>query len=294
MNTASYVQRFLLEDLDIRGAIVRLGDVWQAMLAGRDYPAPVRNLLGEMSAVVGVIANNLKQTGRLTIQIQGHGPVSLLVVDCNEALNLRGYAKHAPEASTGAAGSTAIGQLVGDGHLLMTLDIEALERPYQSYVPIEGDSVAQVFENYLTQSEQLPSALQTACDAGAAACLFLQKLPGADQKDADGWDRITRLASTLRADELLGLEPEEILTRLFHQETVRVFEAREITHHWPMDWARIHEMLRGLGQAEAEQIIAEHGEIVIRDDLSNHEYRVKADDLPSIFNSMQANAPTLH
>ena len=132
MNTASYVQRFLLEDLDIRGAIVRLGDVWQAMLAGRDYPAPVRNLLGEMSAVVGVIANNLKQTGRLTIQIQGHGPVSLLVVDCNEALNLRGYAKHAPEASTGAAGSTAIGQLVGDGHLLMTLDIEALERPYQS------------------------------------------------------------------------------------------------------------------------------------------------------------------
>ncbi len=291
MNTASYVQRFLLEDLDIRGAIVRLDDVWQAMLAGRDYPAPVRNLLGEMSAVVGVIANNLKQSGRLTIQLQGHGPVGLLVVDCNEALNLRGYAKYTPDQVTGAAN---VGQLVGDGHLLMTLDIDALERPYQSYVPIEGDTLAQVFENYLTQSEQQPSALQTACSGHAAACLFLQKLPGADQKDADGWDRITRLAATLRPEELLELDAEEILTRLFHQETVRVFETREVTHHWPMDWARIHEMLRGLGQAEAEQIIAEHGEIVIRDDLSNHEYRVKAEDLPSIFNSMQANTPTLH
>ena len=97
----SYVQRFLLEDLDIRGAVVRLTDVWQAMQATRNYPPAVARLLGEMSAVSAVIAGNLKQPGRLTFQISGHGPVSLLVIDCAETLNLRGYAKADSAPATG-------------------------------------------------------------------------------------------------------------------------------------------------------------------------------------------------
>lgn len=288
--STSTLQRFLLEDLDIRGAFVQLDDVWQALLTGRSYAPPVRDLLGAMSAVACVIGGNLKQAGRLTIQLQGHGPVSLLVVDINESLNLRGYAK----ASEDAAGKAGISELVGDGQLLLTLDMPGLRHPYQSYVPIEGNSVAEIFEHYLTQSEQQPAALHTAASSRGAACLFLQKLPDADRKDPDGWDRVTRLASTVRAEELLGLSAEDILIRLFHQETVRLLDARELTHDWPQDWDKVRDVLRSLGRAELEAMLAEHGEILIHDDLSNHEYRFNADDVAALFAEPAPEPRTLH
>ncbi|WP_374494997.1 Hsp33 family molecular chaperone HslO [Zoogloea sp.] len=288
--STSTLQRFLLEDLDIRGAIVQLDDVWQALLTGRSYAPAVRDLLGAMSAVACVIGGNLKQAGRLTIQLQGHGPVSLLVVDINESLNLRGYAK----ASEDAAGKAGISELVGDGQLLLTLDMPGLRHPYQSYVPIEGNSVAEIFEHYLTQSEQQPAALHTAASSRGAACLFLQKLPDADRKDPDGWDRVTRLASTVRAEELLGLSAEDILIRLFHQETVRLLDARELTHDWPQDWDKVRDVLRSLGRAELEAMLAEHGEILIHDDLSNHEYRFNADDVAALFAEPAPEPRTLH
>ncbi len=288
--STSYVQRFLLEELDIRGAIVQLDEVWRALLENRDYPDAVRDLLGEMSAIACVVGGNLKQSGRLTMQLQGHGPVGLLVVDVTETLNLRGYAK----ATAEAAGKAGINDLIGDGQLLLTLDMPDQRRPYQSYVPIEGDSIGAIFEHYLTQSEQQPAALHAACSGSRAACLFLQKLPDADKKDPDGWDRVTRLAATLHADELLGLPAAEILTRLFHQETVRLFDARAVTHDWPLDWDKVRGMLRSLGRGELDALLAEHGEIVIHDDLSNHEYRLSADDVAALFADAPPEPRTLH
>ena len=280
----SYIQRFLLEDLDIRGAVVRLTDVWQAMQSGRDYPKVVARLLGEMSAVSAVIAGNLKQPGRLTFQVTGHGPVSLLVVDCAETLNLRGYAK----ADSVPTGST-LGELVGDGRLQLSLDIEGLDQPYQSLVPLEGDSIAEVFEHYLAQSEQQPARLWLAGSAQAAVALFVQKLPGADAKDLDGWSRVQQLANTVREDELLGLDAEALLRRLFAEENVRLFEARRVTHDWPADPEKIAEMLRALGEDEVRAVLEEHGEVVVHDDLSNHTYRFDRGDVDALF-----RPPTLH
>ncbi|MDX9715749.1 MAG: Hsp33 family molecular chaperone HslO [Thauera sp.] len=280
----SYIQRFLLEDLDIRGAVVRLTDVWQAMQAGRDYPPAVAHLLGEMSAVSAVIAGNLKQPGRLTFQISGHGPVRLLVIDCAETLNLRGYAK---AESAPAEGTLA--ELVGDGRLQLSLDIEAMDQPYQSLVPLEGDSIGAVFEHYLAQSEQQPAGLWLACSPNAAVALFVQKLPGADLKDLDGWSRIQQLANTIRDDELLGLDAAEILRRLFAEENVRLFDARPVTHDWPADPDKVTAMLRALGEDEVRAILDEHREVVVHDDLSNHTYRFDADDVDALF-----RPPTLH
>jgi len=281
---SSYVQRFLLDDLDIRGAIVLLDDVWQAMQHNRDYPTAVRDLLGAMGAVVTVIGGNLKQPGRLTFQITGHGPVSLLVVDCAETLNLRGYAK---AEGTPAAGTLA--ELVGDGRLQLSLDIEGLDQPYQSLVPLEGDSIAEVFEHYLAQSEQQPARLWLAGSAQAAVALFVQKLPGADAKDLDGWSRVQQLANTVREDELLGLDAEALLRRLFAEENVRLFEARRVTHDWPADPEKIAEMLRALGEDEVRTVLEEHGEVVVHDDLSNHTYRFDRSDVDALF-----RPPTLH
>ncbi|ENO80273.1 Hsp33 family molecular chaperone HslO [Thauera sp. 63] len=275
---ASYVQRFLLEDLDIRGAVVRLTDVWQAMQHGRAYPEAVARLLGEMSAVSAVIAGNLKQPGRLTFQVSGHGPVSLLVIDCSEALNLRGYAK-----AEGVLTGDSLGDLVGDGRLQLSLDVEGMDQPYQSLVPLEGDSIAACFEHYLEQSEQQPAGLWLAATEHAAAALFVQKLPGADARDLDGWSRVQQLANTVRNDELLGLEPQEILRRLFAEENVRLFEPRAATHDWPADPEKVATMLRSLGEDEVRAILAEHGEIVVHDDMSNHTYRFDAADVDALF-----------
>lgn len=275
----SYVQRFMLPDLDIRGAVVRLDQVWQALQTGRDYPPAVATLLGQMSAISAIITGNLKQTGRLTFQIQGHGPVGLLVVDCTEALNLRAMARVddiVPDSSELAA-------LVGDGRLQLSLDAPSMREPYRSLVPLEGDSITTVFEHYLIQSEQQPARLWLACSPDAAVALFLQRLPSAAERDEDGWSRVTQLAQTVKDQELLSLSVEALLGRLFAEETVLLLDRRPVTHHWPPDRAKVVAMLRGMGEAEIRSIFAEHGEVVIRDDLSNNDYHFDRHDIDLIF-----------
>lgn len=281
----SHVQRFLFDDLDIRGAVVRLDDVWTALQERRNYPEPVARLLGEMCAVSVVIAGNLKQPGRLTFQIRGQGPVGMLVVDCAESLNLRAMAR--VEAALlehiTATENPGLHELIGDGNLQLTLDAPSMREPYSSLVPMVGKRIAEVFEHYLVQSEQQPAALWLACDRNSAAALFLQKLPGADIRDADGWSRVTTLAATVRDAELLSLSSEELLNRLFAEETVRVFDPRLVTHHWPADRAKVVGMLKSLGEAEVRRILTEHGEVLVQDELSNHDYHFEAEEIAEIF-----------
>ncbi len=291
----NFVQRFLFDDLDIRGALVRLGPAWQAMQHGRAYPAPVANLLGEMTAVASLISAQLKQAGRLTFQVQGGGPVRLMVVDCNEALEIRGMAVTAEETTPADLNGSAdelLGATAG-GRLALLLDLPHAREPYQSIVPLVGESVAEIFEHYLVQSEQQPTKLILVASANAVAGLFLQKLPKADARDADGWDRLLQLAGTVRDEELLELSAEDLLLRLFNQETVRLYEPQTVTYFCPEDWEKVREMLKSLGQAEVEEILREHGEVVIRDDICNHEYRFDAESIAELFAADQ-RPPTLH
>jgi molecular chaperone Hsp33 len=288
----SYVRGFLLENLDIRGSVVRLDDVWTVLQHNRNYPAPVGRLLGQMSAVSALITANLKQAGRLIFQIQGNGIVRLLVVDCTESLNLRAFAGY--EGIVPA--DSDLRTLVGDGMLQLTLDIAGLDQPYRSIVPLEGDSIAATFEHYLAQSEQQPAGLWLACTGDRAVALFLQKLPGADARDPDGWSRVHQLAQTVKDDELLQLEPETLLGRLFAEEDVRLFDPRPVIHHFPPDRDKVIAMLRSIGEDEVRSILEEHGELVIRDDLSNHEYRFEPDEIDDLFSNPPApdTPPTLH
>lgn len=273
------VTSFLFEDLDIRGACVRLGPAWHEMTAGRNYPPAVRDLLGQMTAVTALIGSNLKTAGRLSFHLQGNGPVRLLVVDCDQQLRLRGMAK----AEDGAA-AAPVPALLGDGQLALTLQSEGAGRPYQSIVPLAGDSVAAVFEHYLAKSEQAPARLFLHADDMGAAGLLLQKLPEADRRDPDGWNRIGLLADTLRPEELL-LPVDALLTRLFSQETVRLFPPRPVTHHCPRDEAKVLAMLSTLGRDEVEKMLAEAGEVHIHDDICNQDYRFGAEVLEQLFPS---------
>lgn len=274
------VQPFLFDRLDIRGALVSLDACWRDMVARRGYADAVQRLFGEMSAVTVLIAANLKQPGRMTFQLRGSGPVNLLVLDCDEQLRLRGMARADPAAVAGAATARA---LLGDGHLLLTLDAAGMRQPYQSVVPLDGDSIAALFEHYLTRSEQLPTRLRLAADATRATGLFLQKLPDADARDADGWQRLQHLLATLGDQEMLALPPQTLLQRLFADEDVRVFAPRPVTYHCPRDWDKIHDMLRGLGRAECDAILADKGEILIRDDICDHEYRLDPSAVAALF-----------
>lgn len=286
------VTRFLFEGLDIRGALVHLGPSWQSLQRGRGYGPVEARLLGEMAAVTALIAAQLKQPGRLTFQLRGGGPISLLVMDCDEQLRLRGMARAVANLAP-----APVPQLLGadqGGQLMLNLDFPVARQPYQSFVPLEGDSIASIFEHYLEQSEQQAARLFLAASDQAACCLFLQKLPGADALDPDGWDRISHLAATVKEAELLELDAATLLGRLFHEEIlqgeqsskgVRLYDPRPVTHHCPEDREKVEGMLLSLGREEAEAVLAEHGEILVKDDICNREYRFSKEDVARLFAS---------
>ncbi|MBK1674111.1 molecular chaperone Hsp33 [Ectothiorhodospira shaposhnikovii] len=272
------LQRFLLEDLDIRGAVVQLGPVWRKIIAERDYPVPVTHLLGEMCVTSLFITEALKQQGRVTFQLRGAGPVSLLVVDCDARLNLRALAQSAGDIESGSARA-----LLGEGRLVLSLDLPSMRQPWQSVVPLEGEGIGEIFEHYLSLSEQLPSRLFLTATSEGAAGLFLQKLPAADERDPDGWNRIEHLASTITDDELINLPVSSLLTRLFPEEAVRVFEPRSVIHDTPEDWSKVRSLLRSLGREEVESVLQEQGAVIVRDDLANREYRLDKEAVTAIF-----------
>jgi molecular chaperone Hsp33 len=273
-----YVQRFIFEDLDIRGRLVCLTGAWQRMLDGRRYPEHVAALLGHTTALNVLLGANQKGAGRVTLQVQGTGPVKLLVSDCTADLRIRGMAAFETPQTRPTERS-----LLGDGRLAVTLEDIKSGRFYQSLVPLEGDNLEQIFQHYLTQSEQLHAFLRLYADGGALCGLLLEKLPGADARDPDGWSRVTHLASTLTLEETRGVQPYDLLTRVFPEELMRVFRLHGVEYHCPYDEAKVKDMLRGLGRKEVESILAERGEVVIRNEMCNHEYRFDARAIAELF-----------
>ena len=274
-----YVQRFLFEDLDIRGRLVCLTGAWQRMLDGRDYPEDIAALLGHTTALNVLLGANQKGAGRVTLQVQGSGPVKLLVADCTSELRIRGMAQYEkqdlePSSERG---------LLGDGRLSVTLEDVKSGHFYQSLVPLEGETLEQIFEHYLSQSEQSTAFLRLRADGGALCGLLLEKLPHADARDPDGWNRVKHLASTLTLDETRDAQPYDLLTRVFPEELMRVFRLYSVEYHCPYDETKVKDMLLGLGREEVESILAEQGEVVIRNEMCNHEYRFDARAIAELF-----------
>jgi molecular chaperone Hsp33 len=274
-----YVQRFLFENLDIRGRLVCLTGAWQRMLDGRGYPEDIVTLLGHTTALNVLLGANQKGAGRVTLQVQGTGPVKLLVADCTAELRIRGMAHYQAEE----IGQENERELLGDGRLSVTLEDVKSGKFYQSLVPLEGETLEQIFAHYLSQSEQLPAYLRLYADGGAAAGLLLEKLPGADTRDPDGWNRVTHFANTLTLHETRDVQPYDLLTRIFPEELMRVFRLYAVEYHCPYDEDKVKEMLRGLGREEVESILAEQGEVIIRNEMCNHEYRFDAEAIARLF-----------
>ncbi len=289
------LQKFLFENASVRGELVELSDTWQQVQARKDYPEPVRTLLGEMLAAAALLSANLKFNGMIVMQMHGDGPVRLLVVECDSELQLRATAKLAPDAMIdNDATLTQLVNVHGNGRFAITLDPKDKlpgQQPYQGIVPLDGDSVAVVIENYMLRSEQLDTRLWLAADRNVSRGLLLQKLPKEGgtgvslADDAETWNHTVTLASTLRREELLSTDISTLMHRLFWQETIRLFEPVHPGFRCSCTREKVGNMLRMLGQQEVESALAELGELAINCDFCGQHYAFDKVDCTQLFAS---------
>ncbi len=303
----SELHKFLFEGLPVRGMLVRLTDAWQQMLARRAesqaWPPEVAALVGQMCAAGVLMQSNIKFAGALVLQVSGDGPVKLAVAEVQPNLRFRATAKVAGPVPPGAR-FEALVNVHGRGRCAITLDPHERkpgQQPYQGVVALHGDrreplqELAQVLEHYMLQSEQLDTRLVLAADARVAAGLLIQRLPveggaqpgGPRNEDeigiSEGFNRIAHLAATLSADELLTLDADTLLRRLFWDEHLQRFEPRLPSFACRCSRERVRGMLLGLGRAESESLIAERGEVEVSCDFCGRPYRFDAVDIGELF-----------
>lgn len=284
--------RFLLPGAGVRGVRVHLDQTWRAIAARSDYPAAVRELLGEASAAVAMFTAHAKIEGRLSIQLRGDGALRTLFAECTAAGTLRGIARLAGDAA---------GQLPRDLRRLAGTPVLAItiENPgrggreatrYQGLVPVESESLGAALEGYFRQSEQLPTRLLLAAGAEAVAGLMLQKLPG-DAGDEDGWTRAGALFDTLGPGELLEVPGAELLHRLFHEEQVQVLDSRALVFACSCSRERVAAMFESLGPEEARASLS-GGEASVRCEFCGQTYRFGPEDLDAIFTATGLQSPS--
>ncbi len=276
MSASDNLQPFVFEHGGVRGAIVSLGATWRAVLERRHYPEPLRGVLGELMAAAALLASNLKFDGSLIMQMQGGGPVTLLVVDCTTELTMRAMAHWDGEPAG------PLTRLLGNGRFVITLDPATGTQKYQSLVTLDGDSVAEVLGHYMSRSEQLDSRFWLAADGAQASGLLLQKMPHGGP-DPELWNRSVMLASTVTPRELLAAPGTALVRRLFHEEDVRVFNPRPVAFRCSCSRERVIAMLRMLGPAEISHVIEGHGEVEVNCEFCNRRYAFDRVDAEQLF-----------
>ena len=274
-------QRFYFLNGPVRGECVRLEQALSDILNRHDYPPVIRRLLGELLAAATLFTATLKLRGRLSLQARGDGALTSIMAECTHDHHIRGIAQ-LREGMT-FPDQAGLRGLLGKGMLVITL--EPLDGPrYQGIVPLEGETLAQCLEIYFERSEQIPTRLWLAADEHRSAGLLLQVLPGVpDEGDEDLWPRATLLGDTIAPDELLGVTPHEMLYRLFHEEEVSLPEPDTVSFGCSCSRARTGEALVSIGQAEAEDILAEQGDIRLNCQFCHTEYVFTALDIKSLF-----------
>ena len=317
------LHKFIFEGLPVRGTLVRLQSGWRELLArrsspsdgGHAFPAPVRELLGQMAAAGCLMQGNLKFNGAVVLQVYGDGPVKLAVAETQADLSFRVTAKVVGPVPADAR-LEAMLNVHGQGRCAITLDPKDRQpgqQPYQGVVPLHGDrreplqQLSDVLEHYMLQSEQLDTRLVLAANDDVAAGLLIQRLPmagegnlagssGARDEDQIGrnedYNRIALLAGTLTAEELLTLDSMELLRRLFWEETLRLFEPLTPRFACTCSRERVAGMLRGLGREEIEGLIAERGDAEVGCDFCGAQYRFDPIDAARLFTPARDHPPT--
>ena len=288
--TTDRLNAFSFDGAPVRGQIVRLTQAWQRIRGDHGYTPAAERMLGEMTAIVAMLAQGIKLNGSVILQIHGDGHVRTAMAECRDRTRLRGILRTDGATEDGDA-------LQNRGRLAITLKPRRGEL-YQGIVPLETGSVASAVESYFQSSEQLPTRIWAAADQNCAAGLLLQRLPepqraspDALERDAESWSRLQILADTISAQELLTVPSERLLLRLFHADALRLQPALDLAFGCSCSAQRTANALRIMGRAEVDQILAQEGAIQVTCEFCGEVYGFDPIDARLLFEPLAGELP---
>jgi len=281
------LNRYLFDSAHVRGELVQVSNTYQEIINNHQYPQAINLLLGELLVATSMLTALLKFEGNIAVQLQGDGPVSVVVVNGNDKQELRGVARF-----EGDIPSQKLTEMFAKGYMVITITPTQGER-YQGIVALDKDTLAECLEAYFEQSEQLRTHFWLRSDGKNAAGMMIQALPD-ESDDDDGYDRIRQLTDTIKDDELYTLDENIILNRLYHQEDVRIFEPQALSFVCGCSKERSGRAIISIGRQEAESIVEEQGQITMHCDYCNTEYLFAEQDIAELFNDPEQNAEQLH
>ncbi|EGR0938891.1 Hsp33 family molecular chaperone HslO [Vibrio cholerae] len=286
------LHRYLFKDLSVRGELVQLDDTYQQMISSQEYPAAVQHLIGELLVATSLLTATLKFEGSITLQLQGNGPVSLVVINGDNNQQVRGVARWKGDIADDAS----LHDMLGKGHLVITIEPKQGER-YQGVVGLEGDTLAQVLEGYFERSEQLKTRLwirvgkhdEKACAAG----MLLQIVPDG-KGSAEDFEHLEQLTNTIKDEELFALPAEELLYRLYNQETVQLFTPQQISFRCGCSRERSAAAIVTVAREEINDILAQDGAVALHCDYCGTTYSFDSAQVAELYAPSSANGSTLH
>ncbi|WP_193755571.1 Hsp33 family molecular chaperone HslO [Psychromonas sp. psych-6C06] len=270
------LQRFLFDDFQIRGEIAHANDSFNEIVKNHDFTPEVANVVGELLVATTLLTAMLKFEGKIAVQLQGDGPLKMAVINADQNLQVRGTAR-----VEGETAGLSFSQLVGKGHMMITITPDDGER-YQGIVDLNNDSLSSCLENYFQQSEQLPTRVilhAGIAPKAQAAGILIQTLPASSETHEEDFQHVCALAHTVKAEELYDLTPEDLLFRLYHQETVRLFDTQPITYKCSCSKERCLSSLASIAPEEINELIKEHGAIEMHCEYCASDYRFEVNDL---------------
>lgn len=292
-HTKDALHRFYFEEANVRGVIVQLHRTWQQIAHRDDYPDEVRRWLAEVATATALFAGDIKFEGSVSVHLKTRSALRLVFAECNSDGHMRGVARWEPGEKLPAVPAD-----LGDepGVLALTVLRDTGDPKWQGLVPLEGSSLAEAFESYFTRSEQLPTSIHFAFDGQSCAGLLLQEVPGeggiARERDAAMYEYAKTVAQTITPDELLGLAPEEVLRRLFHEESVRLIEAQDVRFECRCSRDRAVHILRSIGEDETRAALDDQGTVTVTCEFCNGTYVFDAIDVSQMFLGTETTTST--
>jgi len=269
--------RYIFNDMSVRGELVQLTQTYNDVLENHHYPLPVKNLLGELLVATSLLTATLKFKGSITVQLQGDGPVTVMVVNGTHEQKLRGIARVNGDVDE----NDDIHQLMGKGILVITITPEKGER-YQGIVALDGKNLSEILENYFIHSEQLQTRIWLRQDDTHAAGMLLQILP-AKQLNQYDFEHLEQLTDTIKNEELFSLEPQEILYRLYHQESVQLFPSQGIEFVCTCSRKKCEDAIVTLPKDEVADILKKEGKISMNCDYCGTHYEFDTIDVAGLY-----------
>ncbi|MCG9584041.1 Hsp33 family molecular chaperone HslO [Vibrio tubiashii] len=289
---SNVLNRYLFEDLSVRGELVQLDDAYQRIISSKEYPAPLQKLLGELLVSTTLLTATLKFEGSITMQLQGDGPVSLAVINGDHDQKIRGVARWEGDIADNAT----IHDMMGKGHLVITIDPKKGER-YQGIVGLDGDNLSEILESYFANSEQLKTRIWLRTgeheDQQRAAGMLIQVMPDGTGTPED-FEHLEQLTDTVKDEELFSLEANELLYRLYNQEKVRLFDPQAVEFFCGCSRERSGAAIVTIDRAEVNDILAEVGSISLHCDYCGTNYSFDEAQVSELFNQTDSSNKTLH